>query len=250
MEEETETWQSVFAWLGWPEYQLTNQATKDAKRQKEKDDLHYREALEDPSKYTKEEQIDILKQHGYSDEEIKNMKNEGTRVATIKHAEQESHQIYTSQKDRGKKPKTREDKTYTPYIKDSERDDISDADKKTNANVKKYMDMTKAEQVKKLDSLGYAKWYIRSLSTEQDRVDVLLKDIENDSIPDRLRIPTSIPKSKRTPQQNTLYNLNKSQQLDTLKILGVSDSLANALKYEAERVAKIEELYKERDENK
>ena len=42
------------------------------------------------------------------------------------------------------------------------------------------------------------------------------------------------------------YDLNKSQQLDTLKSLGISDSLAKSFKYEADRVSKIEELYKER----
>jgi hypothetical protein len=244
MEEETEAWQAVFAWLGWPAYQLTDKSTKETKRQKEKDDLHYREALQDPSKYSKEEQVDILTQHGYTEEEIKKMRNEGVRVATIKKAEQDTQEIYTSNIPSTYKPK--EEKEYTAYTRDSEVENISDADKKTTANVKKYMNLNKKEQVDKLDSLGYAKWYIRSLTSEQDRVNVLLKDIENDSIPARLKITSAIPKSDRTKQQTTLYDLNKSQQLDTLKSLGISDSLAKSFKYEADRVSKIEELYKER----
>ena len=250
MDEETEAWQSVFAWLGWPEYQLTNMQDKEAKRQKEKDDLHYRTAVEDPSKYTKEEQVDILKQHGYTDEDIKKMKNEGTRVATIKKAEQDNEVIYTSDKSRGKKPAKKEEKTYSPYLKEEEASKLSgesDEDRRTTLNVKKYRDMNKTEQEQKLWDLGYTKKYIRSLNTEDKRVDVLLREIENDSIPARLKKSSPIPKSQRTKQQHRLYDLNKQAQVDTLLSLGLSDSLVNALTYEADRVKKIEELYEERN---
>jgi len=250
MDEETEAWQSVFAWLGWPEYQLTNMQDKEAKRQKEKDDLHYRTAIEDPSKYTKEEQIDILKQHGYSDDDIKKMKNEGTRVATIKKAEQDNNVIYTSEKSKGKQSVKKEEKTYSPYLKEEEVSELSgesDEDRKTTLNVKKYRDMNKSEQEQKLWDLGYTKKYIRSLNTEDKRVDVLLREIENDSIPARLQKSSAIPKSERTKQQHRLYDLNKQAQIDTLLSLGLSDSLINALNYEADRVKKIEELYEERN---
>ena len=68
---------------------------------------------------------------------------------------------------------------------------------------------------------------------------------------------TSLPKNKstrkkilledRTKRQARLYKLKKSDQLDTLKSLGLSDKMLEALKYEEDRVRKIEELY---DKNK
>ena len=123
----------------------------------------------------------------------------------------------------------------------------SDEDRRTTLNVKKYRDMNKAEQEQKLWDLGYTKKYIRSLNTEDKRVDVLLREIENDSIPARLKKSSPIPKSQRTKQQHRLYDLNKQAQVDTLLSLGLSDSLVNALTYEADRVKKIEELYEERN---
>ena len=51
----------------------------------------------------------------------------------------------------------------------------------------------------------------------------------------------------RTKRQARLYKLKKSDQLDTLKSLGLSGSMLDALKYEEDRVRKIEELY---DKNK
>ena len=69
--------------------------------------------------------------------------------------------------------------------------------------------------------------------------------------------PVNIPKKKqerkkialkdRTKRQARLYKLKKSDQLDTLKSLGLSGAMLDALKYEEDRVRKIEELY---DKNK
>jgi len=246
MSDDSETWQKVAALMGWPEWQLTSQQDKEEAWEKEKEDFHYKQAEVDPSKYSKEEQVDILKQHGYSEEDIKKMKNEGTRVATILKAQQDSGKVYKSKIQSVPKPK---DKTpATPFIKEEERTDISDADKKTNANVKKYYDMNKSRQVELLDSLGFSKKTIREkYNTEQKRVDKLLRMIESDSIPDRLRKSSPIPASKRTKQQARLYKLNKQNQIDTLKSLGLSDSLARTYKYEADRVKKIEELYKKKN---
>ena len=49
----------------------------------------------------------------------------------------------------------------------------------------------------------------------------------------------------RTKQQGRLYKLNKSDQIDTLKSLGLSNSQIDKLRYEEDRVRKIEELYEE-----
>ena len=45
-------------------------------------------------------------------------------------------------------------------------------------------------------------------------------------------------------QQRRLYKLNKKDQVDTLKSFGLSDSVIKTLRLEADRVAKIEQLYK------
>ena len=51
----------------------------------------------------------------------------------------------------------------------------------------------------------------------------------------------------RSKRQARLYNLSKQNQLDTLESLGVTPDVIKTLKYEEDRVRKIEELY---DENK
>jgi hypothetical protein len=68
--------------------------------------------------------------------------------------------------------------------------------------------------------------------------------IENDSIPDRLKRKENIPLNQRTEQQRRIYNLNKKDQIDTLKSLGLNDSVIKTLRLEADRVSRIEELYK------
>ena len=246
MSDDSETWQKVAALMGWPEWQLTGQDDKKENWEKEKEDFHYKQAIADPSKYSKEEQVDILKQHGYSEDDIKKMQNEGTRVATILKAQQDSGKIYKSKIP--SIPKEKDKTTATPFVREEERTDISDADKKTNANVKKYYNMNKTRQVELLDSLGFSKKTIREkYNTEQKRVDKLLRLMENDSIPARLKKSSPIPASKRTKQQARLYKLNKQNQIDTLISLGLSDSIAKTLKYEADRVKKIEELYKNKN---
>ena len=87
------------------------------------------------------------------------------------------------EKSKGKQSVKKEEKTYSPYLKEQEVSELSgesDEDRKTTLNVKKYRDMNKSEQEQKLWDLGYTKKYIRSLNTEDKRVNVLLKEIEND----------------------------------------------------------------------
>ena len=121
----------------------------------------------------------------------------------------------------------------------------SPADSTTTANVAKYYKMSKAEQVDKLDSLGFSKKEIRTqFNTEQKRVDKLLRLIEGDSIPPRLMKTQPIPANKRTPAQAKLYKMTKSDQVKLLKSLGVSENDIKSLKYEADRVKEIERLQK------
>ena len=67
------------------------------------------------------------------------------------------------------------------------------------------------------------------------------------SIPKKKSTRNKILLEDRTKQQARLYKLKKSDQLDTLKSLGLSGSMLDALTYEEDRVRKIEELY---DKNK
>tara|TARA_R100000700_G_scaffold40757_1_gene57515 strand:+ start:13335 stop:22820 length:9486 start_codon:yes stop_codon:yes gene_type:complete len=56
-----------------------------------------------------------------------------------------------------------------------------------------------------------------------------------------------ILKDDRSKRQKRLYKLSKQNQIDTLKSLGVTPEIIKTLKYEEDRVRKIEKLY---DENK
>jgi len=165
---ENEIWKRVAMGLGWPEWQLQTEGEKEEQRDKENEEFKYSEAKKDPSKYSKAEQVSILKQHGYTDEEIKEMKVEGVRAATIKHAEKESGKIYTAKIPSKKKEK--EDVDYKPYERKPKIELTQREKDSTN-----YMNMNKPEQVYKLDSLGLSKKEIRELKYEQDRVQKLLE---------------------------------------------------------------------------
>jgi len=235
MSDDSEDWQKVAAMLGWPQWQLEGKETKDARRDEQKQKIRAEQAVEDPSKYTKAQQVDILKQHGYSSEEIKKFKKEEDRVKAILKSQKDNNKIYTSD------VKTKK-KTLKEVLK--EQPNLSEADKKTNDNVAKYYKMSKTEQVELLNNYWAKKDIKTKFNTEQKRVDQLLRLIENDSIPDRLKIKEAIPVSQRTLQQRRIYNLNKKDQIDTLKSFGLSDSVIKTLRLEADRVEKIEQLYK------
>ena len=235
MSDDSEAWQKVAAMLGWPQWQLEGKETKDARRDELKDKIRAEKAIEDPSKYTKAQQVDILKQHGYSDEEIKKLKKEEDRVKAILKSQEKSNKIYTSDV-KTKKQTLKEVLKETP--------NLSEADKRTNDNVAKYYKMSKAEQTELLNNYWAKKDIRTKFNTEQKRVDQLLRLIENDSIPDRLKTKEAIPANQRTVQQRRLYKLNKKDQVDTLKSFGLSDSVIKTLRLEADRVAKIEQLYK------
>tara|TARA_R100000951_G_scaffold63141_1_gene52924 strand:+ start:11349 stop:22193 length:10845 start_codon:yes stop_codon:yes gene_type:complete len=235
MSDDSEDWQKVAAMLGWPQWQLEGKETKDARRDELKQKIRAEKAIEDPSKYSKAQQVDILKQHGYSDEEIKALKKEENRVDAILKSQNKTNKIYTSD------VKTKK-QTLKQVLK--EKPNLSEADKKTNDNVAKYYKMSKSEQVELLNNYWAKRDIKNKFNTEQKRVDQLLRLIEKDSIPDRLKTKEAIPTNQRTMQQRRLYKLNKKDQLDTLKSLGLSDSVIKTLRLEVDRVAKIEQLYK------
>ena len=102
-------------------------------------------------------------------------------------------------------------------------------------------DLSKKEQVHKLDSLGVSASEIKDLKLEKNRVDKLYELMGEDT--PYAKAHASIPTEERSKQQRRLYKLDKVNQIDTLKSLGATDSVINTLKYEFDRVKKIEELY-------
>ena len=173
LNDENEWWQRIAMGLGWPEWQLQTSKERSEKRNKELQDYKYSEAKKDQSKYSKDEQVEILKKHGYTDDEIKEMKVEGVRVATIKKAEKESGKVYTSKIKKEKKEE--EDIKHKAY----ERKPVVKLTKREKDSTN-YLNMNKPEQVSKLDSLGLSKKEIRALQYEADRVQKLLELMETE----------------------------------------------------------------------
>ena len=187
MDDTNQTWQRVFMALGWPKWQLETPKEKEKRKAKEKEERRNIRAEEKPSIYTKDEQVNILKQYGLTDKEIKELKNEELRVKKIEALRKKTNKIYTP------KPTNKTSKSYKPSSK------IDD------------------------------NWrMVKSTSKQKSKRNKILA-------------------ADRTKRQARLYKLKKSDQLDTLKSLGLSDKMLEALKYEEDRVRKIEELY---DKNK
>jgi len=153
MNEENDLWQRIAMLGGWPKWQLETPKSEAPVSEEEK-----REAKENKSverykaakgstdyetikKLTSDQQIKMLRGLGYGDYTIKNAKTEKAKIDLI---------IY---KNKGGKVKV---------------------DKKA-VDTAKYKALNKADQVRKLDSLGLSKSEIAKLKYEQDRVDKLLE---------------------------------------------------------------------------
>jgi len=134
-DDQTETWQSVAMILGWPEWQLQTEEQKGFSR-----------AKEDPTVYSKRQQIEVLRKHGYTDDQIKELKNEEMRAKEILKVQEETGKFY--------KPKTTE----------AEQEIIS-----------KYNKYSKEEQQSILKQQGYTDKEIYSFNTEEKRVDAIRK---------------------------------------------------------------------------
>jgi hypothetical protein len=153
LNEDNDLWQRIAMLGGWPKWQLEAPETKKPKtpeeKQKAKDSRkidNYKAAkgstdYDTLKKLTADQQIKMLKGLGYGNYTIKNAKTEKQKIDLI---------IY---KNSGGKIKV---------------------DKKAE-DTAKYKALNKAEQVRKLDSLGLSKEEIKALKYEQDRVDKLLE---------------------------------------------------------------------------
>ena len=94
--ENTETWKAVALTLGWPEWQLESGREKEEKKSI---DL-----------YNKAEQVNILKQYGLTETEIKKLKNEDQRVKKIEALRKKTNKIYIPKNVKKEENKTKEKK--------------------------------------------------------------------------------------------------------------------------------------------
>jgi len=159
LNEENDLWQRVAMLAGWPKWQLESkkegESIEVSPEQKEKDKAAkavqaYKAAKGSTDydiikKLTSPQQIKMLKGLGYGDYTIKNAKSEKAKIDLI---------IY---KNKGGKIKI---------------------DKKA-VDTAKYKALSKADQVRKLDSLGLNKADIAKLKYEKDRVAKLLELMKN-----------------------------------------------------------------------
>jgi len=81
--QDQENWKRVALLFGYPEWQLESSKQRAKRKEEEKERKRNLKAEDKVSIYNKEEQVDILKQYGLSQEEIDALKNEPQRVEAI-----------------------------------------------------------------------------------------------------------------------------------------------------------------------
>jgi len=238
LREDQDTWKRIALVLGWPEWQLETSGKKDIRlREDRKEKLEIRAEIK-PSLYTKAEQEDILKQHGYNQAAIDEMKNEDDRVEAILKSQKDNNEVYTpSEYKKGKfdSPKDKKEKKET-LEKEGKVEEQSDSDK--------VYDLKKDEQVRALKDLGVTKKEIDSLRIEGPRVDKILelqeeKGFDLDSL---INSQVNYKPTKQEKLYKELESLNKADQIEKLKKGGLSDEDIKKLKYEKDRIEAIMKL--------
>ena len=134
-----DNWKLVALAMGYPEWQLESSHDKAVK----KEEKNIRKKKASPQLYHAEEQKDILKQYGWSNEEINNLSSEKERVEAIQKLEKEKGKQYTPRKEVNEIIKL----------------------KKTN----------KADQEKMLIDLGVKEDELKNYKTEDARVKAIIK---------------------------------------------------------------------------
>jgi len=206
MTEEQETWKSLFELAGWSEWQLESKSQQEKREEKESDAKHYYRAIEKPSLYNKAEQEDILRQHGFTPEQIKGLKTQDQRVTAILAAQASSGKTYTSKIPNVKSDEIKDVKSITPI------------EVEPKPKVKSTPKKVKSDTIPKPNKVNFTE----NTSFKNNRV----------------------PVEKRNAQELKLYELPAAEQKDSLRSLGLSDDEIKALKYEGDRVRKILELQK------
>jgi hypothetical protein len=155
MDEETETWQSIAMVLGWPEWQVRSKQNyvESPKTEEEKAKLKINNKIDIYKKAKGSKDYDTIKKLT-SDQQIKMLKSLGFGEYTIKNAKTEKAKIDLIIAKNNKKKNIVDKKAIEEY---------------------KYKKLNKAEQVRKLDSLGLSKSEIKALKLESDRVKKLLE---------------------------------------------------------------------------
>jgi hypothetical protein len=208
--QDQENWKRIALLMGWSSWQLESGSQEEARKEIESDEKHYYKALDNPSLYNKAEQEDILRQHGYLQEEIDNMKKQDDRVDAILKAETSSGKKYTS-KIPTEKSMQKEEEDVPVVVEEEEKVEVKSA-KPVSKKV------IKTPPVKKPTKVNFT---------------------ENNSFKNH-----RVPVEKRNNEELKLYELPAAMQRDSLKSLGLSDKEIKALKYEGDRVRKILELQK------
>tara|TARA_R100001509_G_scaffold161496_1_gene130860 strand:- start:628 stop:2373 length:1746 start_codon:yes stop_codon:yes gene_type:complete len=217
MESDQEWWKRVAMLSGWSEWELESTADKAKRQEKESIEKRYLRAEGNLSIYNKAEQEDILKQYGLSEEDLKELKNEDQRVEKIKELKNKTKKTYLP------------DKTLAPK-------------KKSTTTAASYKPSTKVSKIKTTSSV-VKKDETKAIKQKEDKPIEKKEDKSEEVKPIKVRKKILI--GDRTKRQARLYNLSKQNQLDTLKSLGVTPEVIKTLKYEEDRVRKIEELYDE-----
>jgi hypothetical protein len=153
LDEDNEIWQRVAMMGGWPKWQLEDPKTPATLTPEEKTEKKANTKIENYKKAKGSKDYDTIKKLT-SDQQIKMLKGLGFGEYTIKKAKSEDAKIKLI------------------IAKNSGKKNIVN---KKEVDVYKYKKLSKADQVRKLDSLGLSKEEIKALKYENDRVEKLLE---------------------------------------------------------------------------
>ena len=153
LNEDLELWKRVAMLAGWPQWQLEDPKTPAAATPEEKAEVKVNKKIENYKNAKGSTDNDVLKKLT-SDQQIKMLKGLGFGEYTIKNAKSEQAKIDLIIAKNSKKKINIDKKAVDEY---------------------KYKKLNKAEQIKKLDSLGLSESEITNLKYEKDRVKKLLE---------------------------------------------------------------------------
>ena len=153
LDEDNEAWKRLAMLGGWPKWQLEDPKTQATLTPEEKTEKKANIKVENYKKAKGSKDYDTIKKLT-SDQQIKMLKGLGFGEYTIKKAKSEDAKIKLI------------------IAKNSGKKDIVN---KKEVDAYKYKKLSKADQVRKLDSLGLSKDEIKALKYENDRVEKLLE---------------------------------------------------------------------------
>ena len=153
LDEDNEIWQRVAMMGGWPKWQLESPKTAASLTPEQKAEVKAKSKIDNYKKAKGSKDYDTIKKLT-SDQQIKMLKSLGFGEYTIKNAKTEKAKIDLIIAKNNKKKNIVDKKAIEEY---------------------KYKKLNKAEQVRKLDSLGLSKDEIKALKLEADRVEKLLE---------------------------------------------------------------------------